>query len=37
MIENENAETLIELFMGEKLNPIIFEHSDSPVPLVQSQ
>jgi hypothetical protein len=37
MLENENENVIIEVFMGEKLNPIIFEHSDSPLPLIESQ
>ena len=37
MLENENEKVIIEVFMGEKLNPIIFEHSDSPLPLIESQ
>lgn len=37
MLDNENENVIIEVFMGERLNPIIFEHSDSPLPLIQSQ
>jgi hypothetical protein len=27
----------VEVFIGEKLNPIIYEHSDHPLPLVEAQ
>lgn len=37
VIANNNEQLLIEVFIGEKLNPLLYSDGEDVLPLIQSQ